>query len=60
MKLPPKKWGLGGAKPPSLGIFGCAVFLVIFPTHDPRFPKGPSSLLAGNKGFPHHFIDTGA
>ena len=38
----------------------------MFPTQNPAFPKhpvptcGPPSLLGGNKGFPHHFIDTGA
>ena len=39
----------------------------MFPTQNPAFPKCASrlssdfsGLLGGNKGFSHHFIDTGA
>ena len=49
-------------------VTGSVNFFVVFyafhnlytPPKTPFFPTGPASLLVVIRGFPHHFIDTGA
>ena len=49
-------------------VTGSVIFFVVFhafrnlytPPKTPFFPTGPASLLVVIRGFPHHFIDTGA
>ena len=73
---PPRTRGVRGAcprfRPQRLElthfVTGSVNFFVVFhafrnlytPPKTPFFPTGPASLLVVIRGFPHHFIDTGA